>query len=171
MSASLETWKWAGAAQGNRRERRIRTAKKKKEAFCDSLPLNHDNPVDIFLREEGRCPKRAWQSAWMRAAKNDDSGTVIFFLQFVIFSYSHMLGCNSSPMCTDHKGKTGKLLISNTAASAHRDVSPWKPFPANNYAEILVLNGALRDFQLSHANLLREYTLEQVDNSPNLHGR
>ncbi len=101
----------------------------------------------------------------MRAAKNDDSGTVIFFLQLVIF-YSHMLGCHSSPMYTDHKGRTGNRIISNTAASAHRDVSSWKPFPATNYAEILVFYGPSKDFELSHENLLCEYNFEQVDIAP-----
>lgn len=103
----------------------------------------------------------------MRAAKNDDSGTVIFFLQLVIF-YSHMLGGNSSPMYTDHKGRTGKRIISNTAASAHRDVSSW--FPATNYAEILVLYGPLKDLELSHENLLCEYIFEQVDIAPTFTG-
>lgn len=87
----------------------------------------------------------------MRAAKNDDSGTVIFSFQLVIF-YSHMLGCNSSPMYTHHKGRTGNQIISNT--SAHRHVSSWKAFSVANYAEILLFYGALKDFELSHENLL-----------------
>ncbi len=116
-----------------------------------------------------RSPKRARKSASMRAAKNDDSGTLIFFLQLVIF-YSHMLGCNSSPMCTDRKGKTGNRKISNTAASAHRDVSSWETFPATNYAEILVFYGPLKDSELSHANLLCEYIFAQVDTAPTFTG-
>lgn len=69
-------------------------------------------------------------------------------------------------MYTDHKGRTGKRIISNTVASAHRDVSSLKPFPTANYAKILVFYGPLKDFELSHENLLCEFGLEQVDIAP-----
>ncbi|KAG7501639.1 hypothetical protein JOB18_003988 [Solea senegalensis] len=98
----------------------------------------------------------------MRAAKNDDGGTVILFLLLVIF-YSHMLGCNSSPMYTDHKGRNGNRLVSSTVSRAHGAVSPWMHRPASNYAAVLALNGSLRDLELSHENLLGENSFEQVD--------
>lgn len=101
----------------------------------------------------------------MRAAANDDSGTVIFFLQLVIF-YSHILGRNLSSMCRDRKGRTGNRIISNTAASAQRAFSSWKPFPQTNYAEKFVFYRPLKDFELSYENLLREYSFEQVDIAP-----
>lgn len=65
-------------------------------------------------------------------------------------------------MYTYYKGRTGNRIISNTDADAsvHRDVSSWKQFPATNYEEILVFHGQLKDFELSHENLLCEYSVE-----------
>lgn len=73
-------------------------------------------------------------------------------------------------MHTDFKGRAGNRIISNTDASAHRDVSSWKPFPASNYAEILVFLGPWKDFELLHDNLLCEYSFEQVDIAPTFTG-
>lgn len=73
-------------------------------------------------------------------------------------------------MYTDRKGRTGNRKISNPAASAHKDVSSWKPFPTTNYAKILVFYGPLKDPELSHENLLCEYVFEQVDTAPTFTG-
>lgn len=58
----MHHWK-RGSGQEPRRETEGKEGseqpKKKKKSFCDPLPLNHDNPVDIFLREEGRCPEKS----------------------------------------------------------------------------------------------------------------
>lgn len=73
-------------------------------------------------------------------------------------------------MYTDHKGRTGNRTISNTDASAHRDVSSWEQFSENNYAEILLLYGPFKDFELSSENLLCEYSFDQVDIAPTFTG-
>ena len=75
-------------------------------------------------------------------------------------------------MYTYYKGRAGNRIISNTDAdaSAHRDVSSWKQFPATNYAEILMFYGPLKDFELSHENLFCEYSFEQVDIAPTFTG-
>ncbi|CAB1418895.1 unnamed protein product [Pleuronectes platessa] len=106
------------------------------------------------LSKGGKVPKKEpRQSASMRAAKNDDGGTVIFLLQLLVIFCGHTLACHSPPMCTHHRGRIGNRLI--TVASARGDVSPRQPFPANNYAEVLAFDGALRDFEVSHENLPR----------------
>lgn len=104
-------------------------------------------------RERERCRKRntALEAESMRAAKNDDVGTVIVFVLLDGCS-SHMLGCRWSRVYTHHSGGNGKRLIS--ASSAHRGVSSWKPFPQSNYAETLVFNGALRDGGTFHGELI-----------------
>ena len=111
-------------------------------------PPDHDNPVDIILEAKGgKVPKKEPKkeprhSASMRAAKNDDGGTVIFLLQLLVIFCGHTLGCHSPPVCAHHTGRTGHRLVSNTVASARGDASSWEPFPANNYAELLASDGA-----------------------------
>lgn len=88
----MHHWK-RGNAQEPRRGIKWKEWSEARGAADGSLPRNHEKPVEISVRDGERSPKQAWRSASMRAAKHDDSGTVIFFLQLAFF-YAHMLGCD-----------------------------------------------------------------------------